>query len=250
MLKKRIIACLDVKNGRTVKGVNFVDLIDAGNPVELAKQYVQQGVDELVFLDISATEEQRKTTVNLVQEVAKEVSIPFTVGGGIASVKQARAILLAGAEKIAVNSAAIRNPQLIQHLANEFGSQAVVVAIDAKKCSKSWQVFISGGKQATEIDVIEWAKQAKQLGAGEILLTSMDADGTKAGFAIDLVQAVCKAVNIPVIASGGAGHINHFNEVFSSTKVSAALAASVFHFGEIRIPELKQYLRNKNHPIR
>ena len=250
MLKKRIIPCLDVKNGRTVKGVNFVSLRDAGDPVQLAKQYVQQGADELVFLDISATQEERATLIPLVKHIAKEVSIPFTVGGGISSVEQARKIILAGAEKVAINSAAVKHPSLISDISSEFGSQSVVVAIDVKQTELQWEVFIAGGTVSTGLNAIQWAKETEQLGAGEILLTSMDHDGTKNGFAIDLLNAITNAVSIPVIASGGAGHQNHFLQVFSTTDASAALAASVFHFGEIQLPELKQFLKEQNLPIR
>lgn len=250
MLKKRIIPCLDVKNGRTVKGVNFVSLRDAGDPVQLAKQYVQQGADELVFLDISATQEERATLIPLVKHIAKEVSIPFTVGGGISSVEQARKIILAGAEKVAINSAAVKHPSLISEISSEFGSQSVVVAIDVKQTELQWEVFIAGGTVSTGLNAIQWAKETEQLGAGEILLTSMDHDGTKNGFAIDLLNAITNAVSIPVIASGGAGLQNHFLQVFSTTDASAALAASVFHFGEIQLPELKQFLKEQNLPIR
>jgi len=250
MLKKRIIPCLDVKNGRTVKGINFVGLRDAGDPVELAKQYAKQGADELVFLDISATLEERATIVDLVSAVAKTINIPFTVGGGIGSVAQAKKIVLAGAEKVSVNSSAVKRPNLVAELAQEFGQQCVVVAIDAKKIDDKWMVFVAGGTKSTGLNAIEWAKQVESLGAGEILLTSMNQDGTKAGFALELLQLMTAAVNIPVIASGGAGSVQHFVDVFQQTKASAALAASVFHFGEIPIPELKKQLKSQNIPVR
>lgn len=250
MLKKRIIPCLDVKDGRTVKGVNFVELRDAGDPVELAQQYVKEGADELVFLDISATLEKRKTLVNLVRDVAAHINIPFAVGGGIGSVETAREIILAGAEKVSVNSSAVKRPELIAELAREFGNQAVVVAIDAKFINEEWMVFVAGGTKSTGLNAIAWAKQVEALGAGELLVTSMNADGTKAGFSIDLYQKICEAVNLPVIASGGAGTKEHFIEVFEQTNVSAALAASIFHFGEIPIPELKQFLKQQEIPIR
>lgn len=250
MLKKRIIPCLDVKNGRTVKGVNFVGLRDAGDPVELAAQYAKQGADELVFLDISATLEERATIIELVSAVAKTINIPFTVGGGISSVDQAKKIVLAGAEKVSVNSSAVKRPELISELAQEFGQQCVVVAIDAKKIDDEWMVFVAGGTKPTGLNAMEWAKQVEALGAGELLLTSMNQDGTKEGFAIELLQLMTAAVNIPVIASGGAGSVQHFVDVFQQTKASAALAASVFHFGEIPIPFLKQKLKSQNIPVR
>ncbi len=250
MLKKRIIPCLDVKDGRTVKGVNFVALRDAGDPVELAKTYVAQRADELVFLDISATHEGRETLIDVVRHVAEAINIPFTVGGGIRSVADAKGIIDAGAEKVSVNSAAVQRPELIQELAHAFGNQCVVVAIDAKKKDGAWKVFVSGGRKETEWDVLEWAKQVERLGAGEILLTSMDRDGTKNGFAIELTNAVCNVVNIPVIASGGAGQLNDFKEIFEESPASAALAASIFHFGEIPIPALKNYLKEEKIPVR
>ncbi len=250
MLKKRIIPCLDVKNGRTVKGVNFIGLRDAGDPVELAAQYAKDGADELVFLDISATLEERATIVDLVNAVAKAINIPFTVGGGISSVEQAKKIILAGAEKVSVNSSAVKRPELVSELAQEFGQQCVVVAIDAKKIDDEWMVFVAGGTKPTCLHAIEWAKRVESLGAGEILLTSMNQDGTKAGFALDLLQLMTNAINIPVIASGGAGSVQHFVDVFQNTKASAALAASVFHFGEIPIPTLKQQLKSLNIPVR
>lgn len=250
MLAKRIIPCLDVKDGRTVKGVNFLDLRDAGDAIELARIYAEQGADELVFLDITATIENRKTLVSLVNAVSKQINIPFTVGGGIRSVDDAKALLNAGAEKVSINSAAVRNPSLIQSLANEFGNQCVVVAIDAKREKSSWKVCVSGGREKTEIDVITWAEEVTALGAGEILLTSMDSDGTKDGFAIELTKAVSTSVSVPVIASGGAGSMDHFTEVFSKAQADAALAASIFHYGEIMIPELKSYLKRNNITVR
>lgn len=246
MLKKRIIPCLDIKDGRTVKGVNFVDIRDAGDPIELAKRYVQDGADELVFLDITATIEKRKTLSELVSRIAKEINIPFTVGGGINSLEDAQAVIKSGADKVSINSSAVKNPKLITEIANEFGRQCVVVAIDTKFENGDWSVFVSGGKIPTGIKTIDWARQVEQLGAGEILLTSMNNDGTQNGFALDISNEVSCAVNIPVIASGGAGSKEHFKNVFEQTKVSAALAASIFHFGEIPIPQLKQYLKTEN----
>ena len=250
MLKKRIIPCLDIKDGRTVKGVNFVGLRDAGNAVELAKRYVDEGADELVFLDITATVENRDTLTDLVKKVSQEINIPFTVGGGIRSVKDAKAIIRAGADKISINSSAVDRPALITELADQFGSQCVVVAIDTKFSNGEWMVYVHGGRTATPRRTVDWAKEVEQLGAGEILLTSMDRDGTKSGFSIDITREVCEAVNIPVIASGGAGTLPHFSKLFQKTKASAALGASVFHFGEIPIPTLKQYLNEQNIPVR
>jgi len=250
MLKKRIIPCLDIQNGRTVKGANFVDIRDAGDPIELAKRYVQDGADELVFLDITATIEERKTLSELVAKIAKEINIPFTVGGGINSLEDVKAVIIAGADKVSINSSAVKNPNLITEIANEYGRQCVVVAIDTKFGNGGWTVFVSGGKIPTGINTLAWAKQAEQFGAGEILLTSMNNDGTKNGFALDISNEVSCAVSIPVIASGGAGSKEHFKEVFEQTKVSAALAASIFHFGEISIPQLKQYLKTENIPVR
>lgn len=250
MLKKRIIPCLDIKDGRTVKGVNFIDIRDAGDPIELAKRYIEEGADELVFLDITATIEKRKTLAELVKRIAREINIPFTVGGGINSLEDAKAVIHAGADKVSINSSAVKNPSLITDIANEFGSQCVVVAIDVKKETDGWKVYVSGGKIPTGIDAIAWAVKAEQLGAGEFLLTSMNNDGTKSGFALEITDAISKAVNIPVIASGGAGEKVHFKEVFEKTKASAALAASIFHFGEIPIPELKIYLQKENIAIR
>lgn len=250
MLTKRIIPCLDIKDGRTVKGVNFENIRDAGDPVELAINYAKQGADELVFLDITATNEKRKTLSELVTRIAKHINIPFTVGGGISSVEDVSVLLNAGADKISVNTSAFKNPQLINDLANQFGSQCVVLAIDTKLENGEWFVYLNGGRIKTETRTIDWAKQAVALGAGEILLTSMNNDGTKDGFAIDITKAVSEAVNVPVIASGGAGTMEHFSDVFISGKADAALAASVFHYKEIAIPELKKYLKTKNIEIR
>ncbi len=250
MLTKRIIPCLDIKNGRAVKGINFLELRDAGDPVELAATYAQQGADELVFLDISATDEERKTFATLVKEIARHINIPFTVGGGISSVEDVGPLLEAGADKVSVNSAAVRNPELIRELANAFGSQCIVLAIDARKENNQWIVHTHGGKKPTDKKLFSWAKQGQESGAGEILFTSMDHDGTKAGFAIDPLTKLHELLSIPVIASGGAGLKEHFSEVFTLTGVDAALAASIFHFGEIPIPELKKYLNKIEIPIR
>lgn len=250
MLKKRIIPCLDIKNGRTVKGINFVDIRDAGDPIELAKKYAQDGADELVFLDITATIEKRKALAELVEKIGKEINIPFTVGGGINSIKDVSLIINAGADKVSVNSSAVKRPELISAIAGNFGSQCVVVAIDTKFENGEWYVYVNGGKIPTLIKTLDWAKRVEALGAGEILLTSMNNDGTKNGFAINITDQISKAVNIPVIASGGAGKKVHFKEVFEQTKASGALAASIFHFNEIPIPELKKYLKTKNIPIR
>jgi cyclase len=250
MLKKRIIPCLDIKDGRTVKGVNFVDIRDAGDPVELAKIYVEQGADELVFLDITATVENRKTFVELVGHIAKEINIPFTVGGGISSIADVEKLLAAGADKVSINSSAVKRPALISELAQQFGNQCIVVAIDAGKVDGNWRVFTHGGRKATDIDVFEWAKEAEHRGAGELLVTSMENDGTKSGFAIELLRGIDVITNIPVIASGGAGSAQHFAEVFENTRVDAALAASIFHFGEVPIPQLKNELRTKGIPVR
>lgn len=249
-LAKRIIPCLDIKDGRTVKGVNFVDIIDAGDPVELAKVYANNGADELVFLDITASNEKRKTLTALVKRIAEEINIPFTVGGGVASVDDAKRLLLAGADKIAINSAAIYNPELITNIAAAIGNQSLVVAIDAKLVDGTWQVFSHGGKKETGLNLFDWAKQVATLGAGEILFTSMNADGTKQGFETDALAKLCQTVNIPVIASGGAGSEQDFIDVFTKTNVDAALAASVFHFGTITIPTLKQTLINNHITIR
>ena len=250
MLTKRIIPCLDIKNGRTVKGVNFVDLRDAGDSVELAKLYAENGADELVFLDISATEERRKTLIDLVLRVAENVNIPFTVGGGISSVEDVDVLLKSGADKVSVNSSAVKNPQLINDLSAKFGSQCVVVAIDAKQINGQWKVHLVGGKVPTDLNLFEWAKEVEQRGAGEILFTSMDNDGTKDGFANEALAKLSTELNIPIIASGGAGKIAHFTDTFIKGKADAALAASVFHFKEIEINDLKEVLRTNNIPVR
>ena len=250
MLTKRIIPCLDIKNGRTVKGVNFVDLRDAGDPVELAAIYAQTGADELVFLDISATEERRKTLANLVRNVAKEVNIPFTVGGGISSVEDVDILLHNGADKVSINSSAVKRPELINELSAKFGSQCITVAIDAKQIDGQWIVHLVGGKVPTELNLFDWAKEVEQRGAGEILFTSMDNDGTKDGFANKALARLSTELNIPIIASGGAGNIQHFVDTFKEGKSDAALAASVFHFKEIGIPELKQKLKTEGVSVR
>jgi len=250
MLAKRIIPCLDVKDGRTVKGTNFVNLRDAGDAVELGKLYSEQGADELVFLDITATVERRKTLSELVRKIAAEINIPFTVGGGINTVEDIETLLSAGADKVSINTAAVKNPQILTDAANNFGSQCVVLAIDAKLIGADWKVFLSGGRVATNLDAIQWARDGVALGAGEILLTSMNADGTKNGFEIELTRLVSEAVNVPVIASGGAGKLEHFTEVFGKGKADAALAASIFHFREVEIPVLKSYLRERNIEVR
>ncbi|MCF8714190.1 imidazole glycerol phosphate synthase subunit HisF [Joostella atrarenae] len=250
MLTKRIIPCLDIKNGRTVKGVNFVDLRDAGDPVELAKLYAENGADELVFLDISATEERRKTLIDLVLRVAENVNIPFTVGGGISSVEDVDVLLKSGADKVSINSSAVKNPQLINELSAKFGSQCVVVAIDAKQINGQWKVHLVGGKVPTELDLFDWAEEVEKRGAGEILFTSMDNDGTKDGFANKALAKLSTDLNIPIIASGGAGKIEHFTDTFVEGKADAALAASVFHFKEIEINDLKEVLRENGIPVR
>lgn len=250
LLSKRIIPCLDVKDGRTVKGVNFVDLRDAGDPVELAWQYSNQGADELVFLDITATHEKRKTTIEMVKAVARQINIPFTIGGGITELKDAEALLNAGADKISINSAAVRRPELINELANAFGVQFVVLAVDTKHLPKGDFVHLNGGRIATELQTQHWIKEAESRGAGEILLTSMDKDGTKSGFDNILLKEINEMVSIPVIASGGAGSAQDFIDVFKKSNVDAALAASVFHYGEILIPELKALLKNNQIEIR
>jgi cyclase len=251
MLKKRIIPCLDIKEGRTVKGVNFVELRDAGDAVELAKRYVLEGADELVFLDITATVENRKTLTSLVQRVAQEINIPFTVGGGLRTLEDAQAIIRAGADKVSLNSSAVDRPELLTEIADQFGNQCVVLAIDTKQEDNGeWMVYTQGGRTPTPLHTTDWAIEGVRRGAGEILLTSMNHDGTKNGFALEITEAVCKAVSVPVIASGGAGSMDHFAEVFTVTNASAALAASIFHYGEIPIPALKQYLKERNIPIR
>jgi cyclase len=250
MLTKRIIPCLDIKDGRTVKGTNFIDLRDAGDPVELGAMYAQQGADELVFLDITATVDNRKTLVNLVKEVARHVNIPFTVGGGISSIQDVSALLNAGADKISINSSAVKNPALVDELSLQFGSQCIIVAIDTRHVSGLDWVHTHGGRKITEIHTQQWAKEVQERGAGEILLTSMDADGTKAGFANRLTAEVSGNLSIPVIASGGAGSMEHFYEVFTDGKADAGLAASIFHFKEIEILALKKFLADKGIPMR
>ena len=251
MLAKRIIACLDIKNGRTVKGVNFENIRDAGDPVELGAFYAAAGIDELVFLDITATNEKRKTLSDLAKKIAAVINIPFTVGGGVSSIEDVRVLLQNGADKIAVNSAAFKNPELVAALAKEFGSQCIVVAIDTKQeADGEWYVYLNGGTVATKTTCLAWAQEAAKLGAGEILLTSMNHDGTKAGFALDITSAVSKAVSIPVIASGGGGTMEHFADIFTKGAADAALAASIFHFKEIEVHALKSYLLDKGLPIR
>ncbi len=250
MLTKRIIPCLDIKNGRTVKGVNFVNLIDAGDPVELAKAYAKSGADELVFLDIAATLENRSATLDLVYKVAEQINIPFTVGGGISSEEHVDKLLKNGADKISINSSAVKRPELINELSNKFGNQCIVVAIDAKQIDGEWYVHLAGGTIPTDIKLFNWAKEVEERGAGEILFTSMNHDGTKNGFANEALAKLSDLVNIPIIASGGAGTIQHFTDTFIEGKADAALAASVFHFGEIPIPELKRELKNNDIAIR
>ncbi|MDR0846096.1 MAG: imidazole glycerol phosphate synthase subunit HisF [Lactobacillales bacterium] len=251
MLAKRIIPCLDVNDGRVVKGVNFVDLTDVGDPVEIAKAYNDAGCDELVFLDITATSDERKTMVDVVERTAAEVFIPFTIGGGIRSVEDMNVMLRAGADKVSLNSAAVKNPELISAGADKFGAQCIVVAIDAKKTGENkWNVFVAGGRIDTGLDAVEWAKHAVDLGAGEILLTSMDADGTKNGYDLDLTNVICAAVNVPVIASGGCGSAADIVEVFEETPATAALAASIFHYGEVTIEEVKKDLKEAGVNVR
>ena len=250
MLKKRIIPCLDIKDGRTVKGVNFINLVDAGDPVELAKLYVKQGADELVFLDITATIENRKALAGLVERIAAEINIPFTVGGGIDNIEDVSILIKAGADKITVNSSGVRRPELISEIAEQFGSQCIVVAIDTKLIINEWIVVVDGGRTPTEFKTVNWARKVEELGAGEIMLTSMNNDGTKSGFSLDITGEVSRNVNIPVIASGGAGSMEHFTQLFFNTECSAALAASIFHFGEIDIRELKTYLKHEGISIR
>ena len=250
MLAKRIIPCLDIKNGKTVKGINFENITDVGDPVELGALYARMGADELVFLDITATNEKRKTLSELVTRIAKHINIPFTVGGGISSVEDVSVLLACGADKISVNTSAVLNPQLISDLASQFGSQCVVLAIDTKFIDGEWYVFLNGGRIPTDIKTVEWAKKAVALGAGEILLTSMNNDGTKDGFALDITRAVSEAVNVPVIASGGAGTMEHFVDVFEEGKADAALAASIFHYKEIGISDLKAYLKAEGVEVR
>lgn len=250
MLTKRIIPCLDIKDGRTVKGVNFLELRDAGDPVELAQKYAKTGADELVFLDISATEERRKTLVDLVRKVAATINIPFTVGGGISSIEDVDILLRHGADKVSINSSAVKNPDLINEIASKYGNQCVVVAIDAKEINGEWMVHLVGGKVATELRLFDWVLEVEKRGAGEILFTSMNNDGTKNGFANEALAKLSELVNIPIIASGGAGTMQHFAEAFIEGKSDAALAASVFHYNEINIPELKQFLKDKNINVR
>lgn len=250
MLAKRIIPCLDIKDGRTVKGINFLGLRDAGDPVELGAMYAEQGADELTFLDITATIERRDTFAELVKRIALHLNIPFTVGGGIKSVQDVGVLLAAGADKISINSAAVYNPKLITELSKEFGSQCIVVAIDTKLHGDTWMVYTHGGHQATDIQTLDWVREIYDRGAGEILLTSMNHDGTKGGFANEITRQVSEMVDIPVIASGGAGTMEHFKEVFTEGKADAALAASIFHFKEIAIPDLKNYLREQHIPVR
>jgi len=249
-LAKRIIPCLDVKDGRTVKGVNFVNIRDAGDAIELGELYAKEGADELVFLDITATVEKRKTFAELVTRIAQHINIPFTVGGGISSVEDVSVLLNAGADKISVNTAAVKNPQLLNDLSKQFGSQCVVLAMDVKNENGDWFVYLNGGRVATTIRAMDWAREATDRGAGEILLTSMNSDGTKNGFSLDITKSISEAVNIPVIASGGAGTMEHFVDVFNEGKADAALAASIFHFKEIGIPELKKYLKENNIEVR
>lgn len=250
MLTRRIIPCLDIKDGRTVKGVNFINIRDAGDPVELASEYAKQGADELVFLDISATDEKRKTFASLVKQIARNINIPFTVGGGINSIADVAPLLEAGADKVSINSAAVKNPDLIDELSKAFGSQCIVAAIDARSIKDEWTVHTHGGKKLTDKELFIWAKECENRGAGEILFTSMDHDGTKNGFAVDALAKLHDLLTIPIIASGGAGNNKHFLDVFASGKADAALAASIFHFGEIKIPDLKSYLSQHNIPVR
>jgi cyclase len=250
MIAKRIIPCLDIKDGRTVKGVNFVDLKDAGDPIELGKKYSDEGADELVFLDITATHEKRKTMAELASRISRNLSIPFTIGGGINSLEDVRVLLESGADKISVNSAAVRNPSLIDDLAKNFGSQFVVLAIDAREEEGKWTVFLNGGRLPTDKNLHDWAKEGQERGAGEILFTSMDHDGTKNGFANQALSELSDQLSIPIIASGGAGEMDHFRSVFKEGKADAALAASVFHFGQIKIPDLKSYLHLHHIPVR
>jgi len=250
MVAKRIIPCLDVKNGRTVKGVNFVELRDAGDPVELAKQYSDAGADELVFLDISASLEERETIYDLVKKVGEAVNIPYAVGGGISEVTRVEKILKNGADKVSINSAAVRNPQVVSDISNAFGAQCTIVAVDAKQVNGQWLIHTHGGTRPTELDLFDWVQRVQDLGAGEILFTSMDNDGTKAGFAIEALARMDALLSIPVIASGGAGIEEHFVEAFTIGKASAGLAASIFHYGEIEIPDLKSYLINKGIDVR
>jgi len=242
MLKKRIIPCLDIRDGRTVKGVNFVNIQDAGDPVELAKKYVEQGADELVFLDITATVEKRQALAVLVERIAAEINIPFTVGGGINTVEDAALLIRSGADKVSINSAAVKRPELIKEIAEQFGNQCIVLAIDTKFENDNWMVYVHGGRTPTPIKTYDWVQEVEYFGAGELLLTSMNHDGTRNGFAVELTDTVCRIVNIPVIASGGAGEAKHFAEIFKKTEASAALAAGIFHYGDVLIPDLKSEL--------
>ena len=250
MLAKRIVPCLDIKDGRTVKGVNFVNLRDAGDPVELGAAYSEKGADELVFLDITATHEKRKTLAALARNIARHLNIPFTVGGGISSIEDVDVCLMNGADKVSINSAAVRNPALVDELSLQFGNQCIVIAIDAKQVEGEWIVHVSGGRIPTERRLFEFAKEVESRGAGEILFTSMNHDGTKSGFAVDALAQLSDTVSIPIIASGGAGKMEHFQEVFTKGKADAGLAASIFHFGEIEIPDLKSYLKKRDIEIR
>lgn len=250
MLSKRIIPCLDIKNGRTVKGVNFVGLKDAGDPVDLAEIYSREGADELVFLDITATHEKRKTLLDLVKRVGERINIPFTVGGGISEISDVHDLLHAGVDKISVNSAAVKMPDIIDEFSNKFGSQCVVVAVDAKNTQDGWKIHLRGGRDRTELDLFDWAYEAQERGAGEILFTSMDHDGTKAGFANDELKQLSERLSIPIIASGGAGTMDHFTDTFTHGNADAALAASIFHFKEIGVPELKEYLNQQGVKVR
>lgn len=250
MLTKRIVPCLDIRDGRTVKGVCFENIRDAGDPVELAQRYCQEGADELVFLDITATVEARKALIPLVERIATHIDIPFTVGGGISAVEDVRALVRAGADKVSVNSAAVRRPELIDELASAFGNQCIVIAIDAKLIDGVWKVFVKGGREETKYLALDWVREAVERGAGEVLLTSMDHDGSKQGFALELTAAVAESVPVPVVASGGAGSIEHFIDVFQQGQADAALAASIFHFGEIPIPVVKEAMLKREIPVR
>jgi len=250
MLAKRIIPCLDIRNGRTVKGINFENITDVGDPVEMGQFYSEQGADELVYLDITATHEKRKTLPQLVNRIAKNLNIPFTVGGGVSELQDAEVLLENGADKLSINSAAVRNPEIITQLAQRYGSQFVVVAVDARLENGTWEVYVNGGRKPTGKDLFEWAKEAQERGAGEILFTSMNHDGTKQGFAVESLKKMSAMVSIPVIASGGAGKVEHFSEVFQETDTEAALAASIFHYNEIPIPILKKYLDEEGVAIR
>ena len=250
MLKKRIIPCLDIIGDRTVKGTNFLNLKDAGDPIELSKRYIEEGADELIYLDINATINNKNIFIDLVENIAKNVNIPFTVGGGIKTLKDVEILIKSGADKITINSSAINNPSLISNISNNFGSQCLVVAVDIKEINSVWKVFIKGGREETNFEVVKWVKIAEKCGAGEILLTSMDGDGTTKGFSVEITEKVSNSINIPVIASGGAGQKKDFFEIFTRTRATGALAASVFHFNKIKIPDLKFFLTNKGIPLR